>query len=738
MRKPLSRCLSLLSRCVPVVLGALSLAISPAPALALETEGGGQASCPNAALRGGASAHLPDCRAYEQVSPVEKVGTDAFPGTDFVFPVQASVNGGALAYMSFAAFSGAQSGEMPNAYVASRGPSGWQTSDVAPPTPQPTPYGAHFLGYDFSADLSRVVIKLPFQTLTPAATPGIENLYLRGSEGAYSLVTAGTPSELPAPGCGNCWEAEDLVAFSGANSGTAAVAPFSHVLFEATDNLTPGAPSGGVGNLYENVGGQVRLVSMLPDGAIAASGATAGAGISPYYSEEASHAGSSVAHAISADGSHVLFQATADGGAPDPPQSGLTELYDRMNGSTTIEVSAPAPLASPANPAPAPARFWTASTDGSLVFFTSAAELTTQSNTGVSNEGSDLYRYDTRTGSLTDLTVDPEGAGAGVMGVVGASEDGSYVYFVAAGRLLSGKGSIGQPNLYVSHDGVAEFIATLGEEDSSDWTPTPAESRAYVTPDGRHLAFMSKNSLTGYDNNDQSTGAADSEVYEYSAAEGSLVCASCDPNGARPLGSAFVGLQLSGTASTPFYQPRVLSDDGSRLFFSSPDPLALGVGAHVNVFEYEVSAIHLISGGGSSEDDMFLDADPSGKDVFFATRERLLPGDKDDDVDVYDAREDGGLTTAASLAPCAGSACQSQAGASLSLSAPTSATFTGAGNLATPSKPQAAKSNKSKAKKGQSQRKSRKRKRVPEHRSKSRRRGKARLHAVVLNHHRSR
>ena len=69
---------------------------------------------------------------------------------------------------------------------------------------------------------------------------------------------------------------------------------------------------------------------------------------------------------------------------------------------------------------------------------------------------------------LHDLTVDDvDSAGAGVLGLVTASEDGTYVYFVAEGELTSEKNAegeeavTGQPNLYLTHAGVVTFIATL-------------------------------------------------------------------------------------------------------------------------------------------------------------------------------------------------------------------------------------------------------------------------------------
>jgi hypothetical protein len=695
-----------LSACLLVLVAVWVGGVAAAPANA--------ASCANAQFRSGPSEHLPDCRAYEQVSPVEKDGQDAMTLLP-LRPAQASPcepgEPCTVAYMNVgAAFDGALGNDFPNAYLATRGARGWQTTPLTPPTPQAPTNGKAGVAYAFSEDLSHTALRVPLQPLTANAPAGVDNLFLRQPDGAYSLVTASAPAEPPHSGCTLCFEEEDVPAFAGASTD------FSHVIFEANDSLVAGAPGEGVENLYEAVNEHVRLVGILPDGTIPEQGATAGGGIRAV--SEHTH---DLAHAISQDGSRVLFEAAADGGAPDPGQAGDTELYDRLDGVSTVEVSAPAPGAEPADCEtadricdPGSARFWAASDDGSFVYFTSKAALTKESNTGpeeASGEedaGNDLYRYDGETGVLTDLTVDTGDAnGASVLGVVGSSGDGSYVYFVAEGD-LGGDAESGKPNLYVWHgtdagQGTVTYIATLRaptskeaedieamaagafeyHSDIADWTSRPTESQAYMTPDGRHLAFMSVERLTGYDNEDQVTGEADHEVFEYSAETGRLVCSSCDAGDVRPLGSAFIGAKLGERVSSPFHQPRSLSDDGSRLFFSSPDQLVSGIsGGSTRVFEYEDGAVELISGTESGGGAVFLDASASGDDVFFATRERLVQGDTDELVDVYDARVDGGLAEPPALMPCQGGACREALTLPPLVSAPASASFAGAGNLA--------------------------------------------------------
>lgn len=654
------------------------------------TPGASADSCPNAGLRTGASASLPDCRAYEQVSPTEKHGADAI--LSGIPPTRASSTGSSVIYMSTYPFANSVGGELPVAYLSARSEDGWQTSSLVPPTPGASPPIVANLGYDFSADLSQYVLDVPLQNLLPSGTKpeppaGVYNLYVHHSsrspgDGDYSLVTTASPLTPLPPSCGECFGTADLPVFAGASSD------FSHVIFEENEGLVgTGAPGAPVESLYESTGGRVSLVGILPDGAVAFGGSEPGSGISTFYSANNSAASHDVNHAISSDGQDIVFEAAADGGIPDPTQNGLTELYDRLGGASTIEISAPAEGAAPANSTPRSAQFWAASADGSLVFFTSSAELTTQSNTGSGNASEDLYQYDLTTRTLTDLTVDTnprdEASGAGVLGVVGTAEDGSYVYFVAKGELLPGEGEDGSPNLYVAHAGQLHFVATLNEADLRDWTSVPVLLKAYVTPDGRHLAFMSINGLTGYDNHDRNNGnEADSEVYEYSADSGQLACASCDPNGARPAGNAFIGAALEAQTSTPFYLPRALSDDGSRLFFSSPDPLSPETTSpFVKIFEYEGGRVNLISSGTSDFDAAFLDASPDGSDVFFATRSQLLPSDRDQLVDVYDARVDGGFAQPPALVPCEGSDCQGAPSTPPVLTAAISATFVGAGDL---------------------------------------------------------
>jgi hypothetical protein len=686
------------------------------------------ASCSNSGVREGASAGLADCRAYEQVSPVDKGGFAAYPAN--TAPAQVSTSGEALAYQSVQAFPDSVGNTgLAAGHVSTRTADGWQTAEWTPHVPKTEVlHDTYKVDYNFSPDLSQAIFQVLDAPLAPGATTYALNLFRRDATGGYSLVNSNPPA-LPAEAfcspeeLGTCYFSFDVSAFAGASSN------FSHVLLESNAQFTPNAPPPGVEALYENAGGEVRLVGILPDNTPATT-STAGAGSSIHFTTSAKLADGSVARALSQDGSHAVFQAPADGGLPDTAQSGQIEVYDRINHTETTEISQPAEGATPAVSTPESATFQSASVDGSRVFFTSSAELTTPSDTGAENSSETLYEYDLDTKQLTDLTVDtsPVDAVTGpmVQGVIDSSTDGSYIYFVAYGQFSEGKGVDGQPNLYMIHDGgtpvfIATLLATGGGcnfqiADSCVWSPFPAVREAYATPDGRHLAFMSSRSIptvnfpAGYDNIDQETGQPDTQVYEYTAPSrtegtGQLLCASCDPSGASPVGNAVIGglvqLEENGNYSSigsAFYRARAISENGQRVFYAAPPSFETPLNA---IYEFEQSGEgscedargcrNLISSPSSTEVNNFLGASADGANVYFATTSQLTPTDTDKLRDVYDVRVDGGIPTPPVASPCA-SACQRPA--SLTTSPQAESLTPGASdNLPSPPPPKKCKKN---------------------------------------------
>ncbi len=213
----------------------------------------------------------------------------------------------------------------------------------------------------------------------------------------------------------------------------------------------------------------------------------------------------------------------------------------------------------------------------------------------------------------------------------------------------------------------------------------PLASR--VTPDGRHLLFesLSGEGLTGYDQTCGGPGCE--ELYVYSAEGHQLACVSCNPSGAPATVSATDMARTPG-ATGPLgtrHVDRVISADGSRVFFSTAEALVpQDTNGRVDAYEYDVPSgtVHLLSSGTSTSDSFFVEASADGSDAFFATRERLVGWDVDSSYDLYDARVGGGLPEPVAPPPgCVGDVCQGALGGAPGLPAVGSAVGEGAGNL---------------------------------------------------------
>jgi hypothetical protein len=622
-----------------------------------------------------APAALPDSRAYELVSPPDKdggeVGTpgSASGGAEFsVQPLQASPSGAAITYSSFTAFGeGPESAPASSQYLSSLG-APWSTDNLNPRfeegfTRDPL--------VGFSEDLTHAAVIAIEPPLTEDATKGFPNLYVRdNATGALTAIT--TEAHRPEVAVA---DHEYCLAFEGAS------ADYGHVFFANKGALNPGDPVPSRiddFNLYEwSASEGLHLASVLPDGTAATPGSSSfGAG---------GHVGASdcnprsglLRHAVSADGSKAFW--TYEGTYEvSPGVTAIDPLFARVNGAQTVELDA---RQSPLTGAGGGGVYQDASRDGSRAFFIDAHKLT---STATPTGSADLYRYDfnrplgSRLANLTGEAAHLAGEAAGVQGAIGASEDGAYVYFVATGVLdttPNAQGEAAAPgahNLYAWHEGKGiRFLARLAGTDGADWSAEPEKQTAAVSPDGTHLALLSSNPLSGFDNLGAKSGEADAEAFLYSYEANQLRCASCNAAGTRPLGAASLPAW-----STPYQGPRYLSGDGSRLFFETKDALSPDdENEKRDVYEFERPGSGscseadpafnptsggcqlLISSGQSKDESYFLDASSNGDGAFFSTREGLVQGDTDGRYDVYDARV-GGSSPQPPPPPCEGEACR--------------------------------------------------------------------------------
>jgi hypothetical protein len=333
--------------------------------------------CPNDAVRSGPyaplrhpSAFLPDCRAYEQASPVDKDGGDAVGELGYV---KAASTGNGISFGSTFGIPGGTGAQALPTYLATRGPgeSGWSTQGLLPPPS----FGERALLLGWLPDFSEA-----FNAAVKLGNP-------------RTVALVGGPTNGGAPTQMTPYIAKAGYYYAGASADA------SSVLFESP-NVIPhkeGTAIEGASNVYayDKNSGELSLASVLNDGTSPPKGAFAGPynwlkGISgitlgqggsarSYYLREE--------HAISASGD-VVFTAANSGQlylrenptAEQSPVNGSDQCEDAAR-ACTLHVSAPQ-RSEPDPGGSQPAAFQAASSDGSKVFFTSPEKLTDDANTG--------------------------------------------------------------------------------------------------------------------------------------------------------------------------------------------------------------------------------------------------------------------------------------------------------------------------------------------------------------------
>ncbi|HYP56115.1 MAG TPA: hypothetical protein VEQ41_07435 [Solirubrobacterales bacterium] len=666
---------------------------SPAPKLA----------CSNDVFRKDVGAQLPDCRAYEMVSPLDKEGGDValWEGRGGGSPVffelhQSASSGERFTYSSTSAFEDPDSAPFASQYLAERGGGGWSSEAIAGPMTKTAINAQKILAESeyqlFSDDLCRGWLRsFSVAPLTGDAIPGYVNAYKRENCGGLPLfeaLTTGKPRNVDA-------QEYDQVRVHGASAAG------DRVIFVANDALTDDAPSLADDDellLYEKGPEGLRFVCYLPDGTPNAKACAPGTPAATFGGQQ-----SSARNAISADGERIFW--TAFEGSPgfgDSPGA-PGRIYARIGGVETVEISGQV--------SGEDAWYWSAAEDGSRVVFSFGGA---NFNPGRSDE---LYEVD-----VDAAIAEAPGAATliaeGVEGPMGASEDASVVYFASTEDLdAGGPAQNGPHNLYRYEAGdgggqAYELVTELAEEDIGGLSAVdpaaiegvPAQRSASVTPDGAHAVFTSMAPApSGYENLDAETGEPVREVYRYDATTDELLCISCNPSGARPVGLQVGEAGLRVAARIQGWEalgraPRVISEDGGRVFFESLEALVpRDTNGTWDVYQWEEpgkgscstsdatygetskGCVDLISSGQSPAKSTFLDADPSGDNVFFGTQSSLVGSDFGLS-DVYVARVGGGFPEPAPTPECEGEACQSPPPAP-EPKRPASAGHTGLGNV---------------------------------------------------------
>jgi hypothetical protein len=448
-----------------------------------------------AALTTAPALALPEGRAYEMVSPPYKGGYNVNSGSAGIVAV--APNGDGVVFRSQGVFNGQPAALIANAYLARREASGWSSVPLEPPSALvPATVEKLTSVRDFSPTLQSALAAGLL-----AANVGIS---FESPETVFLLHRTDLP-DIPEnwQQAGGVLEALSEKRFSTFYQG--ASQDFCHVLFRPTESVSL---------LKEAVGTRAETYD-LATGLTGCSGEpglrlvglnNSGKVIDPYCSETlgspAYGPNGSTFNAVADGGGEVFFTAYVEpgdravncGGATRPVPANPSQLFVRLGGSRTVEVSRPleagpfggcvaklvpgeVPCAGAASRAPA--FFLGASEDGSRVFFTTTARLVGEDK----DAGNDLYMASIgcppvepgcevaqrQVTSLVQVSHASSGDAAEVQDVVRVAPDGSRVYFVARGRLgeapgVEGLAAVkGADNLYVldSATGRTVFIAEL-------------------------------------------------------------------------------------------------------------------------------------------------------------------------------------------------------------------------------------------------------------------------------------
>jgi hypothetical protein len=623
--------------------------------------------CPNARFRTGAGSALPDCRAYEQVTPVDKRGTmepfhygvfindqGALAGTDgdHVMLSEQFVHWG----------SGTTAGESP--YFFSRDPERrWQMTAA---TLQPEASLAHYTPQLQSADLTGFAFSTRWETAA-AHSPNVE-LGTGPPGGPYT-----TAASIP------------LGAF-GTFGWVAASEDFSKLIIATYDRTLAGHNTGTTSgaDLYEYSNGELRQVNTV---------GTCGAAVVAGGAEEAGkqstteQAMTSSRRSVSADGSRVFFEAVPGSACSQP-----THLYMRVGGTEVRDLGT--------------YHFDAANASGT--------QLLVDRGNGSAQE---YILYDTGSATASPLFTlkEPKAPGTGAL----VSTDFNVIYVVSKEHLTpeapppAGESS---PAAYLYRYDIAS--GTLRFE-------LPQIGLLHeVSPDGRYVYGTGQvpglpAGALDADRNEQSLdpGIHAQQAFVFDSAENVVECVSCaSPFNPEPKFSATViGGEEQGVRDTANGSPPkiALANNGDYAFFDTPAALVPSdvngelepeepSGAHPNptislstdVYEWRRAGVDgcshlqgcvsLISSGQAGYLVTLLGASESGRDVFFTTRSQLGPNDNDNSLDIYDARIGGGEPPPPPRPiECEGAACSTPAAAPND-STPSSFTFSGAGNLVTP------------------------------------------------------
>ena len=594
-------------------------------------------SCPNEDVRSAQhSTHLPDCRGIELINSPDKGNQNVFAQGPRAGGPALSASGDEVLWEVTAGVPGGPNGTL-NAFLAQREGAGWASHPLAPPAEEQLEGGE--LTYTLSL-----------------ATPDLES-YIFNAKRSTGVSSPEPPSVVRVRGD----RSQELLKRYEVQPVNAS---YENLIDSSDDGSHVIFPDNKTGQL-EDIGDpeeEPELISLMPNGSPSACGLETDAADVSF-----SGPGSKGYHWIATtDASRVYFLVP-----PNANCNGTYGLYvrNREAAKTTLidaGSSGKAPVVIRATP------------DGRAAYFLTRSKL----DGADKNTNTDVYRWEEKAGKsscLTCVVADANVSGEGVL----ISDDFSHVYFQSPNKLVAGLGRQGGVNLYVLAGGGLDFIGDVGGE------VLGSPKYPQLSADGDVLLFrtLATPALSADQMAPQCAQPSGlnpgkcEELYLYDDRDGGLECLSCKPDGTttNSFGTPFAGSGFDFR----------LSADGSTAVFATPETL---MGSDVNrdtdIYRWRGGALGLITDGVTDFPVGFtapqvLAVGENGRDILFAI---VPPGgsltgfERDELLNLYDARIDGGFAPPAAPVHCAEDSCQGPLQAPPSAQQPASKSFSGRGN----------------------------------------------------------
>jgi hypothetical protein len=650
---------------------------------------GAAAECPNEAIRIAQGAtRLPDCRAYERVSPADSTGgVVGLDSKNRLLVALTRADGNAAMFGSSSAVGDAsERGGLRTFNLAHRSATGWSSFGVLTTTEGSVPMDIS-MGPAWplpSSDMTRMMFSTSRSLGPPNPITSGGSIYLSAPEGKGAptwmsrWASEGTQPNPPTNSSIPLGGAPDL------SSGYFRYAtPLTSL---AGDNLRTS-----LRGIYYFEGETVTPAGVLPSGLVSPNGAfPAGAGNTSNTSGTGSNLPDQARNQVSADGSRLFFVSPADGAEPkqlyvqdgDAPGRLISRDVSgnpAANGITELKANPAIPTTGRNDPIQR-AGYAYATPDGSRVLFLSTSALTEDAPA----EGLKTYRAEIGSDSIEveylpaangyPVAIDDD-ASTIVFSTVGSDANLSNVYLWDESRPGGAPYTIAT-DLSGTHS--AFYDSTLSEDGSVLVFASSAELEPGMVPLPEYSIYT--------------------QIYRWTKQSETSTCISCRRDGGTParLGSRLSSLNglptdspayVPGKASPDFSNQssvvgnRKISRDGSRVFFDTNDPLdpARDVNGTRDVYMWEDGQVDLLTSGRGQSPSVVIDNSESGDDVMVITADGLIPSDTNQTYDVYDIRVGGGFDETAE-AGCEGDACQAPSAGARSANAPGSVGLFAAGN----------------------------------------------------------